>query len=67
MGRGKWTYHRTYNSCCCVPTCSILMLTMPIWPIIGGFSMIKENVFSKKVDATVETVTNDILTNNIDK
>ena len=43
MARGKWTYHKTYNTGCCGgPGCILMVLTLPLWPIIGGIAAIKE-------------------------
>ena len=44
MGRGTWTYRRTYKStgCCGGPGCFVMMLTMPLWPIIGCVASINE-------------------------
>ena len=44
---GHWTYHNTYKAGCCGgPGCIILLLTVPLWPIIGGVITVKDNITS---------------------
>lgn len=55
MFGGYWTYHKTYDSCCCLPCCLSSMILLPIWPIICGVTVVKENLFSKpKQECSVE-------------
>lgn len=66
MGRGYWTYHNTYKAGCCGgPGCIILLLTVPLWPIIGGVKTVKDKVTStpNQIEAEADT---DIHTQQID-
>ena len=48
MGRGHWVYYRHHGSCCGIPTCLLTIFTLPLWPFIGCYSMIKEHRTTKK-------------------
>ena len=66
MGRGYWTYHNTYKAGCCGgPGCIILLLTVPLWPIIGGVMTVKDKVTSTPNQIEAETEV-DICTQQID-
>lgn len=43
---GYWTYHETHQACCgpCVPGCTLMLLTVPLWPLFGGVMYIKDKL-----------------------
>ena len=44
MSKGKWVHVRVHNEGCCGgPGCILMLITLPLWPIIGGFAAIKGN------------------------
>ena len=61
MGRGYWTYHRTYDAGCCCggPGCVLMLLTVPVWPLIGCFMTIVDKT-PKAAPATIEKSTDEV-------
>ena len=53
---GYWTYHQTYkDSCCCTPCCLMFALTFPVWPLICGAAIVKEEIPAFSTKVTVHT------------
>ncbi len=68
MGRGRWTYHRTYKTGCCGgPGCIIMLLTVPFWPIINGLMVIKDTNMTSPVSTIqkeIDVNTQELLSND---
>ena len=63
---GYWTYHRVYGSGCCGPCCGpcclLMLLTVPLWPIIGGFISIKDKITASNPKTVVSEVDENMYT-----
>ena len=61
MSRGYWVHRRVYKEGCCGgPSCCVIaLLAIPVWPLLCGFAVIKENVISKKEPAVISEVNQD--------